>query len=368
MPISVTPASLAQPGSRAFGPYSGTAFWRLMRYVALAAAGLHAVFIALFWALDAVVLAAVNVGSVLLLSLVAQLLRQPVRRPLAAYLMLGEGVMHAALAVWLIGWDSGFQLYLMVMVPVLFMHRQLSMAAKWRYTVALVALVSLLAVLGVLVPPHHPIPDAALHGLQWLNLTLALGMLAYFSQRYFHLMTRAEAQLHAMATTDPLTGLGNRRYWSLLAQQVQALQRREGFAVSLVLGDIDHFKSVNDQHGHDAGDAVLVAVAQALAARRRASDVVGRWGGEEFVVLLPGASLEAAQAQAEGLRRQIHELRLTPTHPAAGPELQLGMTLGVAELAMDESIESALQRADAALYAGKAAGRNRVVTAPARSA
>ncbi|MDP4023287.1 diguanylate cyclase [Methylobacterium sp. NEAU 140] len=161
--------------------------------------------------------------------------------------------------------------------------------------------------------------------------------------------------LARLARTDQLTGLDNRR--ALDERLAQAAPRAAGGpAFSLVLCDIDHFKGINDRYGHAVGDAVLVAFAGTLRGGIRPGDALGRWGGEEFMILCPGAGLDAARAFAEGMRRRVEAAEM----PGIGVRT---CSFGVAELHAGESVDGVLARADAALYAAKRNGRNRVEAA-----
>ncbi len=169
-----------------------------------------------------------------------------------------------------------------------------------------------------------------------------------------------EAELKRQATTDPLTGLFNRRQYEMLFQRERQRCNRLGQEMTLCVMDLDHFKRINDQHGHDAGDAVLRHVAQHLCCSLRHSDVVGRFGGEEFVLILPDTGLEQAVAVLNRLREELAE---TPV-PVRGQLLPVSATFGVTTVRQDDSdLESIVRRADRALYEGKGAGRNRVMTA-----
>ncbi len=161
--------------------------------------------------------------------------------------------------------------------------------------------------------------------------------------------------LERLAVTDPLTGLGNRR---ALDEALAEAVREDGAGFSLILADIDHFKAINDRHGHAAGDAVLVALAGALGDAARPGDRLGRWGGEEFVILCPATDLTSAQALAESMR-----LRVAGTEIAGAGRRTC--SFGVAERIAGESVDGLLARADAALYAAKHNGRDRVETADA---
>ena len=174
--------------------------------------------------------------------------------------------------------------------------------------------------------------------------------------RVVALQVRAAAQLERVASTDPLTLLSNRRHiiWQL-EQETSRVQRQNGtFSVAFL--DIDHFKYINDTFGHVAGDKTLVAVGKLFSKNTRSVDVVGRWGGEEFVILLPGLSLAQAREAIERLRELVAE------HPFKKVR-HLTASFGVAEYRPGEPLETLLQRADRALYQAKAEGRNQVVTA-----
>ena len=154
-------------------------------------------------------------------------------------------------------------------------------------------------------------------------------------------------ELRGLALTDSLTGLRNRRSMQEQLNALTALHRRHATPLSALLLDVDHFKHVNDDHGHEQGDRVLRDIADRIAARVRAEDVAGRWGGEEFLVLTPGTEAAAALRLAEDLRASIGEAGATVSIGVAG--LRDGMT--PADL---------VREADDAMYAAKAAGRDRV--------
>ena len=164
----------------------------------------------------------------------------------------------------------------------------------------------------------------------------------------------ARARLAAQAASDPLTGLANHRTFFERLHAETERARRHGHPLSLVVIDLDHFKQVNDTHGHPAGDRVLVEVAERLGALARAEDTLARVGGEEFAWLLPESGAHAAWAVAERARRAIGGARF----PQVGT---LTMSAGVAELAAGGSVNELFQAADAALYWAKAQGRDACV-------
>lgn len=162
--------------------------------------------------------------------------------------------------------------------------------------------------------------------------------------------------LENQASTDPLTGAFNRRHLQMhLAQRVAPADPSAACDALLAI-DIDHFKLINDHHGHAVGDEVLCRLVAAVSARKRASDLLFRTGGEEFVLLLPRVTLPAAQRLAEDLRQRLEQAELLPGEPVT-------VSIGVSALAAGQSAEAWFKAADAALYEAKNLGRNRVVVA-----
>lgn len=166
------------------------------------------------------------------------------------------------------------------------------------------------------------------------------------------------ADLERLAMHDPLTGLFNRRAFFERAQQEFERCRRHRSNLAVLMVDIDHFKAINDHYGHLSGDRVLQRVADVIAASLRPEDTIGRYGGEEFAVLVPGADLQAAVALATRVQREMARERIPHDHEP----LHITASVGVASLgAEDASLQSLLKRADDALYAAKRAGRNCVM-------
>ena len=171
---------------------------------------------------------------------------------------------------------------------------------------------------------------------------------------------RLFAETQQLARTDALTGIDNRRYLLEVGARELSRARRFGHPLSVLMLDIDHFKSVNDIYGHAAGDQILKIVARALVTLVRDIDIVARYGGEEFVILLLETDLAGAYISAERLRQGVGQ---TVAITDQGP-LQVTLSIGIAcTRAESEELTSLLVRADSALYAAKQAGRNRVETA-----
>lgn len=165
------------------------------------------------------------------------------------------------------------------------------------------------------------------------------------------------AQLEELSRHDGLTGIANRRVFDETLERELARAVRDGSAVGLIMLDLDHFKRLNDSHGHLAGDQALCAVAEALARQIRAGDLAARYGGEEFAVILPGVTSTEIVAVAEGLRRRIAGLPV----PVSASDLPTGITVSAGAATFPEHAASAadlIRAADRALYTAKAAGRD----------
>jgi two-component system cell cycle response regulator len=179
---------------------------------------------------------------------------------------------------------------------------------------------------------------------------------AYRSRQLLDLALRRYSDLEDLAYRDELTELPNRRGAARQIDVLVSRARRHGHQLALLMIDADRFKAVNDEHGHAVGDVVLRELAARLRERVRREDVVGRWGGEEFVVALPETTPDAAAAVAESLRSAI------ASRPVAAHDVVLDATVSIGVAAWTgQELDELVQCADRALYAAKAAGRDRVV-------
>jgi diguanylate cyclase (GGDEF)-like protein/PAS domain S-box-containing protein len=168
---------------------------------------------------------------------------------------------------------------------------------------------------------------------------------------------RIEDRLRRLAARDALTDTLSRGRFFEVAREELARATRYPRPLALAMLDLDHFKSINDRHGHRAGDEVLRAIAGLMTRGLRGQDHIGRYGGEEFAVLLPETTLESAREVLERVRIAIADMRLN----VEGKQLTITVSVGVVAVQTGEPLENALARADAALYRAKGAGRNRVV-------
>ena len=212
---------------------------------------------------------------------------------------------------------------------------------------------------------NAPTPYAGQDGALMVNTLMAHAVLVtcltglLWLKRVVNAQGEQAAQLNHLAVTDPLTGLANRRR---TLRQLEDLTGAPapGLAPAILLADLDHFKHINDQHGHETGDRVLIAVAGALRAGTRESDTISRWGGEEFLILLPRTAPGEALELAERLRARIEALVILDH--ALRP-VSVTISIGLAMHEDGQTGAAWLRRADEALYRAKAAGRNRCETA-----
>lgn len=264
---------------------------------------------------------------------------------------------QSLLALIVLGPDAGFHYYLLATIPASFSRIGRPLAHKLLQTGLIVAffLVSDSWISRHL-PPLYPQSEAVLDALRYVNIVGVCAMLAVGAYVQALLIGESTAALRRIAAIDALTGLLNRRSFVEIVEREMARRRRDGSALSLVLGDIDFFKRINDVHGHPAGDHVLKTVASRLPTVLREYDHVARWGGEEFIVLLPDTNLAHALIIAERLRAGIADSHLQ----FEGEAIPVTMTLGVAQYSDGDDWHAIVARADEALYRGKHAGRNRV--------
>lgn len=217
-----------------------------------------------------------------------------------------------------------------------------------------VAWLALLALVPVPAAWTGRLPVGAVYGLSMLILAGATSIFVY------HVLGRTlirfgeeKRAVEHLAVTDHLTGIANRRGLGARLFEELARTERYGGDISVLVMDLDHFKRINDEHGHQVGDRVLREIAGILAAECREADTVGRWGGEEFMAVLPAIDADEATAVASRIRRVVAEHGFRDA-------VNVTVSVGVAEFRAGEQLDDLLARADDALYRAKEAGRDRV--------
>lgn len=326
---------------------------------------LHVLFIPLFASLGVASLAWINVLSVATYVLALALNRHH-HTAAALWIAFMEVNAHAVLAVALVGWNTGFAYYLLATGPMLFLNTRWPLVKRIAIALLPVLLLAWLHNVGLAYVPPHQIAAAirgALYDFNLLATFTVLSFLAYVyskgardSERRLRAATRS---LEALAATDSLTGLLNRRAMTQGIDREISRFARQPRAFVVAMGDLDGFKAINDRYGHDAGDTVLSGIARVMTEFLRGHDIISRWGGEEFVILLPDTDIDGGLDTIERLRERVAGAEL----PIQGRTLSVSITLGLCAYVGGMSRDECLKRADTALYRGKQMGRNRVVVA-----
>lgn len=328
-----------------------------LNYLCYLGFGAHSLFIPLFFWIGVPELGIFNIFSSLLWVLAYFLNRAAHHREAIIFVAI-ESVVHAALATYFLGWESGFHYYFLPIILFLFINH--------KQNICIIIIEALLIFAGYLWLFNYThqldyvvkIPNAILDGLQYMNIAVnfsAFGILGYF----FRIASiRAEEQMELLATTDTLTGLFNRRKMHELMNQEVIRHQRDKKSFLLVITDIDHFKQFNDNYGHDCGDYVLQQVSQLMKNSLRQQDVVARWGGEEFLIMLPETELEGGIQAIEKLRETL----ANTVYQYKTNTFSVTMTFGATIYDGSCDIDTCIKHADEVLYAGKRGGRNRVVS------
>lgn len=316
----------------------------------------HSLFIPLFYAIGSTTLALINIGSVALYAAALHLIDKPRFYGLALMMAWVEILGHALLAVIAIGWESGFHYYVLTLLPLIFMRSTKRSRLQVLYAATLCGLyIALDALMHVTGPIDH-INAEVLAALRYVNMAATFLLLAALVNAYMRIINETERQLQESALRDALTGLYNRRHLLTVAEYERTKRARSRQPLSVILVDLDDFKSINDTLGHDAGDAVLKAAAERMRDAVRKQDTVARWGGEEFLILLPDTTADQARDVAERIRCALYE---TPvTH--GGQQVAMSGSFGVTDHRSDEAIDTTIARADRALYSVKQDGKNQV--------
>ncbi|HRF89643.1 MAG TPA: diguanylate cyclase, partial [Desulfobacter postgatei] len=165
-----------------------------------------------------------------------------------------------------------------------------------------------------------------------------------------------QQKLEAMATTDKLTGTANRQVFDVVFRQAYSQSKRSKKPLSAIMFDIDYFKQINDTYGHPTGDVVLKTLVQKIRRSIRESDILFRWGGEEFLIILPESDVNIASNIAEKIRKTVEDLEIT----FSGKTISVTISMGVGTMSEVDTSDDLIIRSDKALYAAKEKGRNRV--------
>lgn len=261
----------------------------------------------------------------------------------------------------LIGWRSGIFVYFLLLIPVIFYNPIISKLEKIVMSLVYTLAILVGIVLGFLtVPPIHfnPFQLQMVNSFNILVTCIILGGILYLDYRNSNLISNRlidlNHQLAYQASRDSLTNLLNRRTMNQLVQMEYTRSTRSGKTFGLIMADVDDFKLVNDEHGHAAGDLVLMELSALLTATLRKQDLISRWGGEEFLVLLPETDLEGVQVAAEKIREMVCHSNFMYQNKA----IKITICIGGVVCQDNDDWDACLKHADRALYYGKNHGKN----------
>jgi diguanylate cyclase (GGDEF)-like protein len=313
----------------------------------------HIVLFAVFLWQDVTTLAYFNIFSILSWLLVIGV-NQKGKHSLAILIATFEILAHAIVVVSVLGLDYGFQMYLWPVACMVALNPRVNMSSALSLSVFCLILFVLMygifpARTSVEFFPDHIFLIFCAVTFSG-GLPLVIGMMTLRT-----IYVRQRAKLEKMANFDMLTGLYNRRFFNTFLNEQKEIARKEGTSFCIALGDIDNFKSINDNYGHDMGDEVLVSVSALLSDELYQNGGLCRWGGEEFIVFLPQCKIASAVPIIDSIRKKLSESRLI-----SDKELNVTMSFGLVEVNGAENIDDFVKRADELLYKAKDAGRNNV--------
>ena len=315
----------------------------------------HLFFIWLFYFINIPFMSMFNVLSSIMWA-AALYVNQQRNHNLAIQIICIEIVLHAIMATYFVGIEFGFHYYLWPVACLAVVNPDLN--SKFATTFGL----QFIVLFGIL----HFLPDV--HDVEhfftpyqeqiyFFNVVFAGAPLIFAVSRIRTLFETQHLALSNLAIKDDLTKLYNRRYFNeVLANQISNLQRQAGDNCCLAIADIDHFKKVNDTLGHNKGDEVLSSVAHGLSKSLRKTDVLSRWGGEEFIILLPHLRVENAEKVLDKVRQAATKQALAKTG------IDITLSVGVVQIEHNLDADKNIHLADELLYKAKLQGRNQVVS------
>lgn len=326
---------------------------------------IHLVYVVMFIAIDIEPLVWFNVTSTLLYIAILFLLnKQENSLPmlLVAYL---EIMAHAFAATVLLGWDYGFPLQILALIPTAFYAPFKKNSAPYLLcTISLAGFLALRLFTSEFLPIYPTMLYSAKQFFYLFNACSAILAMVMFSSLFYIFVRNSQQDLsdenkslQKLAGTDPLTGMRNRR--SIIPKLEEGIRRHdeENENFSLILCDIDNFKAVNDQYGHDCGDYILKSLANLIPAQLDKHDYLSRWGGEEILIMLSGADSDHAAYVAEAIRSSVAEQPFKYN----GQTIYITVTIGVSSSTDGATINDMLLQADRNMYRGKKNGKDCVV-------
>ena len=325
----------------------------------------HAMFIILFTWLEIKVLALYNILSCSIFFTCSIINRRGHHR-LSQILGTIEVLVHGCLAVYFVGWDSGFHYYLISILVITFLSPGDSKAYKIFISSIFCGIYVALNLYSVTYDPVFLLRQSTINVLNVINIMAIFIILAACTYYYIKATNIAEAELieaneklQLLASTDPLTNLLNRRDIVRDMDMGAKFHKENDIPFTIIISDIDNFKSYNDTYGHECGDFVLVSLSKIIQHSLNIDYRISRWGGEEFLILLPNTDKKVGEIVAERLREKINNTVFC----FKGIKIKVTMTFGVADYHSSMEIIDCIDKADQALLSGKRKGKNCVSVA-----
>jgi len=340
-------------------------FFTVMDYIYGIGTLAHLLLLPTLYTLGANVLLAYNVFSIIAFSS-SYILNRKAHHNIAFFIMYIEVNIHSWLATYYLGWETGFYLHILVLAPIIFFNTCCNLRRK------IIAATGLSASFFIMFSTYHNAHASIINAESFINDTFLFAntittIVIYSCIGYYYgeAAEKAESKLRTaqkkaetQANTDQLTKINNRHAMAIyLEEEVERATLLEQ-SLLVVLCDIDNFKKINDSCGHEYGDHVLSNVASVLQNSIRKNDRLARWGGEEFMILLPNTSTKEGLQLTDRLREKIANLKHDYRSQNYPP---VTMTFGLSCYAHNHHINDCINEADKALYAGKLEGKNRVV-------
>ncbi len=275
-----------------------------------------------------------------------------------------EVFVFSVYSIAMLGWGSGVYFPSVIYFPIIMTNERLTNKMRISFSALLTVLLVALFVISSQLSWGRSIPPVYLNAALLLNLIEGCVLLAMFMYTLESEKRSSEAeivtanqQLLALANTDPLTSLLNRRNMMVRIEEEKNKMDKGGLAFSLIMIDVDNFKQINDEYGHDCGDFVLVMMAEKIRFGVRKNDLICRWGGDEFLILLAETDLMSCQVVAEKVRMRV----INSPFIYHDIDIPVTITLGMSQCDKNSGVGACIRKADLALYKGKQEGKNRSI-------